>query len=57
MALSPFASVHSHRVYVCLSPVEPLLIALHHLFTIFILAEIIEMQVRERTNVDTIKKW
>jgi hypothetical protein len=30
--------------------------ALHHLFTIFILVETIEMQVRERT-VDKIKKW
>jgi hypothetical protein len=29
----------------------------HHLFTIFILVEIIEMEVRERTTVDKIKKW
>jgi hypothetical protein len=29
--------------------------ALHHLFTIFILAETIEMLVRERTTVDKIK--
>jgi hypothetical protein len=57
MTLSPSASVHSHQVDVCLSPVEPLHMALHHLFTIFILAEIIEMQVRERTTVDKIKKW
>jgi hypothetical protein len=57
MALSLSASVHSHRVDVCLSPVEPLPMASHHLFTIFILAEIIEMEVRERTNVDKIKKW
>jgi hypothetical protein len=57
MALSPSASVHSHRVDVCLSPVEPLPMALHHLFAIFILAEIIEMEGRERTIVDKIKKW
>jgi hypothetical protein len=29
----------------------------HHPFTIFILAKTIEMQVRERTTVDKIKKW
>jgi hypothetical protein len=56
MALSPSASIHSHRVDVCLSLVELLLMASHHLFAIFILTEIIEMQVRERT-VDKIKKW
>jgi hypothetical protein len=57
MALSPFASVHNHRVDACLSLVEPLPMALHHLFVIFILAEIIETEVRERTIVDKIKKW
>jgi hypothetical protein len=57
MALSPSASVHSHRVDVYLSPVEPLPMVPHHLFAIFILAEIIEMQVRERTVVDKIKEW
>jgi hypothetical protein len=57
MALSPSASVHSHRVDVCLSPVEPLPMVSHHLFAIFVPAEIIEMEVRERTNVDEIKKW
>jgi hypothetical protein len=57
MALSPSASVHSHRVDVCLSLVEPLPMASHHLFAIFILVEIIEMEVRERTTVDNIKKW
>jgi hypothetical protein len=57
MALSPFASVHSHQVDFCLSPVEPLPMVSHHLFTIFILAEIIEMEVRERTTIDKIKKW
>jgi hypothetical protein len=56
MALSPSVRVHSHQVDVCISPVEPLPMASHHLCTIFILAEIIEMQVRERT-VDKIKKW
>jgi hypothetical protein len=56
MALSPSASVHNHRVDVCLSPVEPLPMASHHLFAIFILSETIEMQVRERTTVDKIKK-
>jgi hypothetical protein len=40
-----------------LSPVEPLPMASHHLFAIFILAEIIEIEVRERTTVDKIKKW
>jgi hypothetical protein len=57
MALSSSASVHSHQVDVCLSPVEPLPMASHHLFTIFILVETIEMQVRERTTVDKMKKW
>jgi hypothetical protein len=57
MALSPSASVHSHRVNVCLSPVEPLPMVSHHLFAIFILVEIIEMEVRERIIVDKIKKW
>jgi hypothetical protein len=57
MALSPSASIHSHQVDVCLSPVEPLPMVLHHLFAIFILAETIEMQVIERTTVDKIKKW
>jgi hypothetical protein len=57
MTLSPSASIHSHRVDACLSPVEPLPIASHHLFVIFILAEIIEMEVREMTTVDKIKKW
>jgi hypothetical protein len=57
MTLSPSASVHSHRADVCLSPVEPLPMASHNLFAIFILAEIIEIEVRERTNVDKIKKW
>jgi hypothetical protein len=57
MALSPSASVHSQWVDVCLSPVEPLAMASHHLFAIFILTEIIEMHVRERTIVDKIKKW
>jgi hypothetical protein len=56
MALSPCASVRSHRVDVCLSPVEPLPMASHHLFAIFILEEIILMEVRERTTVDKIKK-
>jgi hypothetical protein len=57
MALSPSARVHNHRVDVYLSPVEPLPIASHHLFAIFILVEIIEMQVRGRRTVDKIKKW
>jgi hypothetical protein len=57
MALSPSASIHSDQVDVCLSPVESLPMVSHHLFTIFILAEIIEMEVRERTTVDKIKKW
>jgi hypothetical protein len=57
MALSPSASVHNHQANVYLSPVEPLPMASHHLFAIFILAEITEMEVRERTIVDKIKKW
>jgi hypothetical protein len=57
MALSPSTGIHSHRVDVYLSPVEPLAMASHHLFAIFILAETIEMQVRERTTMDKIKKW
>jgi hypothetical protein len=57
MALSPSANVHNHRVDVCLSLVEPLPMASHHLFAIFILVETIEMQVRERPTVDKIKKW
>jgi hypothetical protein len=51
---SPSASVHSHRVDVYLSPVEPLPMTSHHLFAIFILAEIIKIEVRERTTVDKI---
>jgi hypothetical protein len=57
IVLSPSASVHSHRIDVCLSPVEPLPMASHHLFAIFILIEIIEIKVKERTIVDKIKKW
>jgi hypothetical protein len=57
MALSPSASIHNHWVDICLSPVEPLPMASHHLFTIFTLAEIIEMEVRERTTIYKIKKW
>jgi hypothetical protein len=57
MALFPSASVHSHRVDVYLSPVEPLPMASHHLFAIFIQAKIIEMEVRERTTAIKIKKW
>jgi hypothetical protein len=57
MAFCPSAIIHSHRVNVCLSPVEPLPMTSHHLFAIFILVETIEMQVRERTVVDKIKKW
>jgi hypothetical protein len=58
MALCPPpASVHIHRVDVCLSPIEPLPMASHHLFAIFILAEIIEIEVRERRTVDKIMKW
>jgi hypothetical protein len=50
MTLSPSVDVY-------LSSVEPLPRASHHLFAIFILAETIEMQVRERITVDKIKKW
>jgi hypothetical protein len=57
MALSPSASIHSHWVDVCLSPIEPLPMVSHLLFTIFILAEIIEMEVRERRTGNKIKKW
>jgi hypothetical protein len=57
MTLSPSANVHNNQVDVYLSPVEPLPMASHHLFAIFILTEIIEMQVRERTIMDKIKKW
>ena len=57
MALSPSTSIQNHQVDVCLSLVEPLPMVSHHLFAIFILAETIEMQVRERTTVDKIKKW
>jgi hypothetical protein len=57
MALYLSTSVHSHQVDVCPSPVEPVPMTSHHLFAIFILAEIIEMEVRERTIVDKIKKW
>jgi hypothetical protein len=51
MILSPSASVHNHRVDVCLSPVEPLPMTSYNLFGIFILPEIIEMQVREREQL------
>jgi hypothetical protein len=56
MALPPSASVHSHRVDVYLLPVEPFPMTSHHLFVMFILTEIIEMEVREKIIVDKIKK-
>jgi hypothetical protein len=52
----PLAYTTNYQVDVCLSLVEPLLMAPHHLFVIFIMAETIEMEVRERTVVDKIKK-
>jgi hypothetical protein len=36
---------------------KPLPMVSHHLFAIFTLAEIIEIEVRERTTIDKIKKW
>jgi hypothetical protein len=39
-----------------LSLVDPLAMESHHFFAIFFLAKITEMQVRERTTVQSIKK-
>jgi hypothetical protein len=57
MALSPSASVQGHRVDVLPSPIDPLSMKSHHFLAIFILAQTIEMQVKERTTVENIKKW
>jgi hypothetical protein len=57
MALSSSASVQGHWVDVLLSPIDPLSMESHHFLAIFILAQTIEMQVRERTMVQNIKKW
>jgi hypothetical protein len=57
MALSPSASVQGHRVDVLLSPIDPLSMESHYFLAIFILAKTAEMQVRERTMVQNIKKW
>jgi hypothetical protein len=57
MALSPSASVQGHRVDVLLSPIDALSMESHHFFTIFILAKTTEIQIRERTTVQNIKKW
>jgi hypothetical protein len=57
MPLSPSTSIQGHRVNLLLSPIDPLSMESHHFFTIFVLAKTTEMQVRERTTVQTIKKW
>jgi hypothetical protein len=57
MALSPSARVQGHQVDVLLSPIAPLSMESHHFLTIFILAKIIEMQVRGRTTVQNNEKW
>jgi hypothetical protein len=57
MALSPSASVQGHRGDVLLSPIDPLSMESHHFLAIFILAQTIEMHVREITTVQNIEKW
>jgi hypothetical protein len=57
MALSPSASIQGHEVDVLLSPLDALSIESHHFLAIFILAKTTEMQVRETTTVQNIKKW
>jgi hypothetical protein len=57
MALSPSTSVQGHWIDVLMSPIDPLSIESHHFLTIFILAKITEMQVREKTTVQNIEKW
>jgi hypothetical protein len=56
MALSPSDSLQSHRVDVCLSPINLLSMAHHHFLTILILPKTPEMQVRERTMVQKYQK-
>jgi hypothetical protein len=55
--LSPSASVQGHQVEFLLSPIDPFSMESHHFVTIFFLAKTTEMQVRERTMVQSIKKW
>jgi hypothetical protein len=57
MALSPSTSIQDHRVDVLLSPIDPLSMESHHLLATFILEKTTEIQVRERTTVQNIKKW
>jgi hypothetical protein len=57
VALSPSTSVQDHRVDVLLSPTVPISMESHHFLAIFILTQTIEIQVRERTTVQNIKKW
>jgi hypothetical protein len=56
IALSPTASVQCHRIEFLLSPIDPLSMESDHFFAIFFLAKTIEMHVRERTMVQSIKK-
>jgi hypothetical protein len=57
MALSASASVQGHWVEFLLSPIDPLSMESHHYFAISFLAKTTEMQVRERTTVQSIEKW
>jgi hypothetical protein len=57
MALSPSSRVQGHRVKFLPSPIDPLSMESRHLFAVFIWAKTTEMQVRERTIVQNIKKW
>jgi hypothetical protein len=54
---SPSASVQGHRVEFLLSPLDPLSMESHYFFAIFFLGKIPEIQVRERTTVQSIEKW
>jgi hypothetical protein len=53
----PPASIQGYQVDVYLSPIDPLSMESHHFLVVFILAKTTQMQVRERTTVQNIKKW
>jgi hypothetical protein len=57
MDLSPTVSVQGHQVEFLLSPIDPLSMESHHFFATFFLTKTTEMQVRERTMVQSIEKW
>jgi hypothetical protein len=56
MILFPSANIQGHQVDVCLSPINLLSIASNQFLAILILSKTPEIQVRERTMVQNIKK-